>query len=375
MDILDANMNTFFSNRNSLKKAQLNTLKFATALSASTLVLLSGCGNSSSTDEAINSDTESQITLNFSAESQGAEVDCDQLFTGFGPLSDNSIGIGDLRFYVSNLTFRNFDGDAIDVELAENDFQLNHDAGSVSLIDFLDKGNSNAAVSDLCNAVSESTARTNTQIVGTVTDTNIASVEFEIGVPQALMQAVIQSGSAEDAPSPLNELYWSWASGYRHLVANFTMMNSTCTSYVNNGAFHIGSRDCDGASGKALTTENECGLLNTAKVVINDFDPATDTVNLDIAAVFAGLQAADITSSEWAKIGAGTNEVDESTCIQTPVDYGSSGRWCVIGESYGVQCHSGSTQSACASLFPNFGLDLATGDADAASNLVFSKKP
>ena len=109
--------------------------------------------------------------------------------------------------------------------------------------------------------------------------------------------------------------------------------------------------------------------------MINDFDPASDTVNLDIAAAFAGLQAADITSAESAKIGTGTDEVDESACIQTPLDQGSAGRWCVIGERYGVQCHSASKQSACASLFPNFGLDLATGAADAASNLVFSKKP
>lgn len=354
--------------------AQLYSKYKVTPYLLASLVTLSGCGDSSSTTpDDLDADT-TPFTLNFSASSQGVDVGCDQFFTGFGPSANNSIGIGDLRFYVSNLRFRDFNDDVIDVQLADNDFQLNHSAGSVALIDFLGTGNSDSSVSDLCNAVSESTARTNTQITGRVSDDQIASIEFDVGVPQSLMQAVIQSGSAEDAPSPLNEMYWSWASGYRHLVANFTMMNATYTSYVNNSAFHIGSRDCDGGSGKALTDEDSCGLVNTAKVVISDFDPSTDTINLDIEAAFTGLLEADIISSEWAKIGSAEGEVDESTCLEEPVDHGGHGRWCIIGETYGSQCHSASTQSACTSLFPNFGLDLDTGAADATSNNVFTKK-
>ena len=35
------------------------------------------------------------------------------------------------------------------------------------------------------------------------------------------MQATIATSTAEAAPSPLDEMYWSWATGYRHFVFNF----------------------------------------------------------------------------------------------------------------------------------------------------------
>ncbi|WDT76931.1 MAG: hypothetical protein MPW16_06875 [Candidatus Manganitrophus sp.] len=46
---------------------------------------------------------------------------------------------------------------------------------------------------------------------------------FDLGVSQPLMKATIANNTAEGAPSPLNEMYWSWASGYRHFVMNFAV--------------------------------------------------------------------------------------------------------------------------------------------------------
>jgi hypothetical protein len=40
-------------------------------------------------------------------------------------------------------------------------------------------------------------------------------VTFEVGVPQHLMKTTIATSSAEGAPSPLGEMYWSWNSGIR----------------------------------------------------------------------------------------------------------------------------------------------------------------
>lgn len=257
---------------------------------------------------------------------------CNDLHPGFGPDQNYSIGVSDLRFFVSNIQFFDTSGTTITTTLDDTNFQLNHEAGTVALIDF-----TSTEPSTYCAQAQEGTARTNTVITGSSSSDAIASISFDIGVPQSLMKAVIAAtDNLNDTPSPLSELYWSWASGYRHFVMNFTTMDTTHTDMVENSGLHIGSRDCGGAT-KALSDQDECGLLNTPKVLLNNFNPADDIITVDVAAILNNAKNTDFT----------------------------------MGDNFGLQCHSAATQAACASLFPNFGLNLDAGTADAANNIVF----
>ena len=86
--------------------------------------LASGCGAAPS-----------PFTLQFAATVNGVPVSCAAEFTGLGPSGQNTIGVSDLRFYVSNVQFWDRGGNPVALKLDDNEFQLNDPAGSVALID------------------------------------------------------------------------------------------------------------------------------------------------------------------------------------------------------------------------------------------------
>jgi hypothetical protein len=167
-----------------------------------------------------------------------------------------------------------------------------------------------------------------------------------VGVPQALMKETIANNTPEGAPSPLNEMYWSWASGYRHFVANFTVENGQ--GEIGDGYLHIGSRDCGPADGKALEDRDTCSFVNTPAVILTEFDLQKDTVSVDIPKALSN--------------------VDFRAPIYDPMTFE------VIGEGPGVECHSSPMQPDCGSIFSNFGVDMATGAAVPQMQKVFSKR-
>lgn len=322
-----------------VKCSTVSWAKLAFAIICS--MVIAACDSNSSTKNngstnKSSSSTSTELSENFSLQFKAmvgsSELNCDDIYPGFGPDESYSVGVGDLRFYVSNLKFYDSAGTELATTLDDGDFQLNHESGSVALIDF------SGTDSGYCEIASEGTPRTNNVITGAVSgESAIAAVSFDVGVSQATMKAVIAaSDDVSDTPSPLAEMHWSWAAGYRHFVVNFTSMDETHTDMVENSGFHIGSRDC-GDAGKALGDQDTCGLINTPQVMLNDFDPSVNSVVVDLASLLAGAQEADFEGAD----------------------------------NFGIQCHSAAAQSACASLFPNFGLNLETGTADASGNTVF----
>ncbi len=298
-------------------------------------IALVGCGGSSDSDNpppATDAQT-SDFSLTFKALSGVEEVSCDTMLYGFGPSADTAVGVSDLRFYVSNIKLFNVHGDEVELTLDSNEFQYQNDQGFVGLIDLT----SNATGSCQSDAIafSEGTARTNNRLTGSVTDTDISRITFDLGVPQALMKEVIATNTAEDAPSPLNEMYWSWASGYRHFVMNFAIEDVNGTP--GEGYLHIGSRGCGGDGILALEGKEQCDLVNTPAVELSNFNPAVDAVVINIQQLLANL---DFTANEG---GAPT-----------------------------VSCHSApsDTQPDCGPIFSNFGLNGEDGSADSSSNKV-----
>ncbi|MCB9753817.1 MAG: metallo-mystery pair system four-Cys motif protein [Myxococcales bacterium] len=285
----------------------------------------------------------SPFSLQFAASVDGQVVGCADSITGLGLAGDITVGVSDLRFYISNLRFFDAGGSELAVELDTNEFQYSSEVGDVALIDLT--SNTEGTCADSAIAFAEGTSRTNAVITGMTATDQVARVAFDVGVPQAVMKETIANNTAEGAPSPLAEMYWSWASGYRHFVFNFTIGNDGGES--GEGYIHIGSRDCAADGFNALEDRETCGLVNTPTVMLDAFDLTSGTVTLDVKAALAGLDFM-------------VPILDPDTMEQ-------------IGEGPGVACHATPTEPDCASVFTAFGLDPATGAASEANSSAFTE--
>lgn len=284
------------------------------------------------------------FALPFVAVAGADSVSCTDPASGLGDRDDIDLGISDLRFYVSDLRFFDDAGQEIPVMLEENPFQHREDAGQVTLIDLT--SNREGTCTDNAIALAEGTARTHTAITGLVDAARVKSLRFDVGVPQALMQSVIANNTAEGAPSPLDEMYWSWATGYRHFVLNATLRQG---DQQGDAYVHLGSRDCGSEDGLALEGRDRCGFVNTPKVALDVDDLQGTAITVDVARIAEGL--------------------DFIAPVYDPITFE------VIGEQLGVSCHSEPSSDDCPPIFGAFGLDIETGAADAEGNAVFGILP
>ncbi len=307
------------------------------ALGLVAAISLSGCSG----DDEGEVTKPSRFELSFAAVADGKRIGCGDRVEGLGPDGTDSISIADLRFFVSNLKF--WDGAQKEIELIldDNEFQYSSAAGRVALVDLTATTEGSCAGGAI--AFAEGTKRTNQVLTGQTLVDQVEGVSFDVGVPQGVMQDVIATHSPEGAPSPLAELQWTWATGYRHFVLNFAV--SDADGDRGDGYAHVGSRDCGPADGSALEDRDRCGFVNTPRVMLEKFDLASNVVTLDVPELLQGL---DFVSSIY----------DQDTFE-------------VIGEGPGVECHSSPMQPDCPTLFDHLGLDMATGEANAAKNAVF----
>jgi hypothetical protein len=171
----------------------------------------------------------------------------------------------------------------------------------------------------------------------------VTRISFDVGVPQAVMKDLINTTTAEAAPSPLGEMYWSWATGYRHFVFNFAVVDGEGAS--GDGYLHIGSTNCAAEGELALENQDECGFINTPKVELDGFDLAAGVVTVDVGRAVEGL--------------------DFLSPIYDPKTFE------IIGEGPGVECHSSPVQPHCETIFSAFGVDIADGSSDPEQDAVF----
>ncbi|MEM9813819.1 MAG: MbnP family copper-binding protein [Pseudomonadota bacterium] len=282
------------------------------------------------------------FALRFMAMHGDSPTGCTEAISGLGAAGDVTVGISDLRFYVSGIVFLDAAGAPLATELSPSDFQLITPEGSVALVDLTDASTGACAPGSI--SFGEGTERVNDSVTGTRAPGDAAGVTFRIGVPQGLMRTVIAATAAEDAPSPMREMYWNWAGGYRHFVLNHTV--DVADGRFGEGYLHIGSMDCGPAEGKALSDRDRCGFVYTPAVTLPITGEGTETVvAIDLEPLFA---AVDFVAPVY----------DAET-------------FAVIGERPGTDCHSSSRQPDCTTIFPTFGLDMETGEADAAANRIF----
>lgn len=276
--------------------------------------------------------------LAFTAVAGGNAIGCTDTITGLGPNGAYTVGINDLRFYVSNVRFYDKNGGEIGAIFDANEFQHAVGTNVVSLIDLT--GNSEGTCAE--TSFGEGTERTHAAITGTTIVSEITRVTFDVGIPAKVVKDVIGNNTLEGAPSPFAEMYWSWASGYRYFVLNFATHDAAGTR--GEGFVHVGSRGCGPMGGKALEDREACDFVNIPTVALAGFDLKTNTVAVDLNAVLANL--------------------DFRAPVRDPMTFA------VVGETVGVECHSSPSQPHCPSIFSSFGIST-DGSADAAKNAVF----
>lgn len=276
------------------------------------------------------------FTLSFEAIYEDAAVGCGDQIDGFGPTGAASIELSDLRFYVSNLRFFDEAGASLPLELDTNEFQLTNEFGSVALVDLT--GTASGACAGNGLTFPEGTARTNSSIAGMTYPEKVHRVAFDVGMPQGMMKDAIANNTAEDAPSPLREMHWSWAFAYRHFVMNFTIQDD---GVAGEGYIHVGSSDCGGDGTRALTDRDACGKPYSPAVDLHFHLEDEARIGVDLASLLDGVDFEVLQS--------------DSSSVMVP----------------GVATHSSPAQPDTEPIFQNFGLDLDTGTSNSGLNYVF----
>ncbi len=275
-------------------------------------------GDDATQDAHDDHDVHGMMHIGFEAMVGDAAFACDQTYEGLGS-SDARAEPLDFRLYVHDVRLLSGD-DEIPLELADSDWQH----GGVALLDFED-------ASGTCQ---NGTAETNTMIMGAAPDGDYDGIAFTVGVPVPM-----NHDDPASAASPMNvtALHWNWNGGYKFMRLDMRVMlddPDTDAGPTTPYNFHLGSTVC---TGDAPTGEDvSCDNANRPEVTLPDFDPATDTIVLDYAALVAGE---DLQVDEGGKPG----------CMSFPGDMD------------------------CPALFENLGLDYDTGEA-VGDQAVFSVK-
>ncbi|WP_412074024.1 MbnP family copper-binding protein [Tritonibacter mobilis] len=207
------------------------------------------------------------VTLNFAAEIGGQPFACDATYAGMGATGAEVRAV-DFRLYVSGVEMIAADGSRAPVTLDESDWQH----AGVALLDF----------EDGTAACANGTAPVNTALSGTVAEKEYTGVAFNVGVPFAM-----NHGDPTVAPSPLNltSMFWNWRGGYKFV--RIDMVPTDRSADGPKGWFlHLGSTMC-ASEGKTDAPAKPCKTPNLMEVTFDQFDPATQTLVIDPAAVVA----------------------------------------------------------------------------------------
>jgi len=298
---------------------------FSLATLASTILLLSACGDSSSSGDEVTEVTEvTDITIPFAARANGTDISCDVQLSGLG--TDAASGsITAFALYIHDVVLLNSDGSELPFTLADNDWQ----SSGVALLDYQNK---------LDSCASDISKPTNASISGSVDGgiENVTGIRFTVGVPQDL-----NHDDASAAESPLNrtDLFWSWQSGYKHLRMDLAPDGGVTKSDNSTGTawnVHLGSTGCTGdtQSGEAVS----CSANNRPTIELDNIDLNSQTIVIDY----------------------GNLVINNSL-------YTDNGR--------APGCMSGTTDPECPDLFDALGMGLGENPDPTAGQTVFSVEP
>lgn len=255
-----------------------NGWRLGAAVAAAVLVLIQGCtggGSSSSRADA--------LAINFEARVGDAPYSC-AADGAVAPFGDTTIAPGGLRFFVHDVELILADGTVTAVKPIDDGFWQ---TDSVGLLDFEDG-------TARCRG---GTGETNTKLVVEKPSAAVTGIAFKIGVPFAENHADPAKASG---PLTYTSMHWSWKAGYKFLRLDGK------TAAGEPYGLHMGSTGCEGGIGDVTS----CARPNRVKVEFTEFDPARQTLVLDIAE----MVSADADETGGSKIGC-LGEKTEPGCV------------------------------------------------------------
>ncbi|NOS99227.1 MAG: metallo-mystery pair system four-Cys motif protein [Phycisphaerales bacterium] len=265
------------------------------------LLVLSGCV----VDPGMNVDDDEprRVVLKFAANVGDRPAECGTMYDALGTTGEPA-EILDLRFYVCNIRLVDDEGDEVPLTLEQDGKWQVQD---VALLDF---ENGTGACGDT------GTIDVNAQVVGTVPPDAYTGVMFDVGVPFDLNHADLAA-----SPSPLNvgAMFWTWAIGHKFIRVDLQTADGLRWN------MHLGSTMCE-SDGPMDPPVSACARVNLPSLAIGEFDFDHDAIVFDVAALFA---SSDLTQD---------TPDTASGCQTFPDDV-----------------------NECTDLFPNLGLDFATG--------------
>lgn len=232
-------------------------------------------------DAADEVDAGTPVRITFEARVGDRAFRCGDTYSGVGD-PPREVTPVDFRFYVHDVRLVDADGVEIPVALTKNVWQHQ----STALLDF----------EDATASCTDGDAPKNAVLSGHVPEPFAAGgLKLRLGVPLALNHADLSS-----KPPPLDKssLFWAWQSGHIFFAAVArARLPLDGGPGVDAGTFpfnhytHLGSVGCvgDPASGIPVTS---CAKPNRPEIVLSTFDPATNKVIVDFAAVKAGTDLA-----------------------------------------------------------------------------------
>lgn len=263
--------------------------------------------------------TPKAVSVAFKAVAGDEDIACGITYT-LGS-AETDVTLLDFRFYVHNLRLVTNTGEEVALTLEQNNWQN----GNVAMLDFQNKAST-------CSGADKPL---HTTITGTVPDGSktFTGVRFTVGVPEDRNHLL-----NSEQPSPLNAtgMFWSWRAGYKFMRLDVAPVGggvrpdaSTFTAWN----IHLGSTNC------TEVVPYVCANINRPQIALENFDPASNSIQLDYAVLVANSHLAE---------DAG----------------GAAG------------CMSGTTDPECPEVFTALGLNLASGEPDPALvQTVFSVVP
>lgn len=212
------------------------------------------------------SDSLVPVTVRLRAMVGDAPFACGTSYSGIGT-SKASITASDFRFYVHNVRLVNAKGDTVRAALQAKAPWQDVD---VALVDF-ENGT---------GTCTNGTPELHPEITVLAPKGNYKGVAFTLGVPFARNHGDL---AAQTGPLSLSRLFWSWNGGYKFL--RIDMRAAAGDSAATGWVIHLGSTGCTGEAGAKSPTS--CTNPNRADVRLNNFDPNTDVIVADLAALLA----------------------------------------------------------------------------------------
>jgi|GEM_PF-975099 len=209
-----------------------------------------------------------KVAIRFQARIGKTDFACGQKYPSQGTLN-TTVAPSDLRFFVHGVQLIEKDGDHVPVSLNE---RAPWQSSELALLDF----------EDGTGRCSDGTVETNTTLTGTVAPGEYRGIRFDIGVPSAQ-----NHGAAANAQEPLKSargLGAGGVEGYRFAKIAVTQLTAAGEA-AGSALLELSSTQCQAEADDEVT----CSKPNRSTVTFEAFDTATQTIVVDLAALWSQL--------------------------------------------------------------------------------------